>query len=43
MIAFEMKEKLGPHTLESFDLGKFSELGVNGKCPRRWVLDNQNY
>lgn len=38
MRAFEMKEKLEPHTLEPFDLGKASELHVNGKCPRRQVL-----
>lgn len=25
---------------ESFDLGKVSEKGVNGKCPKRRVLGN---
>lgn len=43
MIAFEIKEKLEPYTLETFDLVKVLELGANGKCPRRLVPGNQNY
>lgn len=32
-----------PTHFDSFDLGKVLEKGVNGKCPKRWELGNQNY
>lgn len=32
-----------PTHSESVDLGKVSEKDVNGKCPKRRVLGNQNY